>query len=57
MIINPFPGLRPFRLEETHVFFGREGQIDEIIEKLEENRFVLFWEVQGVENLLSCTVE
>lgn len=37
---NPFPGLRPFRMEESHLFFGREGQIDEVIKKLTQNRFV-----------------
>ena len=25
-LINPFPGLRPFGIEESHLFFGREGQ-------------------------------
>ena len=29
---NPFPGLRPFSLDECHLFFGREGQADEILE-------------------------
>lgn len=31
---NPYPGLRPFRFEESHLYFGRKGQIDEVIEKL-----------------------
>jgi hypothetical protein len=22
---NEFPGLRPFQIEENHLFFGREG--------------------------------
>jgi hypothetical protein len=22
---NPFPGLRPFEANDTHLFFGREG--------------------------------
>ncbi|NEQ55349.1 MAG: High-affnity carbon uptake protein Hat/HatR, partial [Leptolyngbya sp. SIO3F4] len=39
-ITNPFPGLRPFRTDEAHLFFGREGQVDEVLDKLEENRFV-----------------
>jgi WD40 repeat protein/energy-coupling factor transporter ATP-binding protein EcfA2 len=38
--VSPFPGLRPFRTEESHLFFGREGQIDEVLEKLENHRFV-----------------
>jgi len=37
---NPFPGLRPFTLEESHLFFGREGQVDEILGKLAKNRSV-----------------
>jgi WD40 repeat protein/energy-coupling factor transporter ATP-binding protein EcfA2 len=37
---NPFPGLRPFTIEESHLFFGREGQSDEVLIKLYQNRFV-----------------
>ena len=32
--INPFPGLRPFTMEECYLFFGREGQVDDILLKL-----------------------
>lgn len=39
-LINPFPGLRPFGFEESHLFFGREGQSDEILIKLAQNKFV-----------------
>ncbi|REE02120.1 nSTAND1 domain-containing NTPase [Marinoscillum furvescens] len=39
-LINPFPGLRPFGIEEGHLFFGREGQSDEVLVKLAENKFV-----------------
>jgi WD40 repeat protein/energy-coupling factor transporter ATP-binding protein EcfA2 len=38
--INPFPGLRPFNIDESHLFFGREGQSDEVLLKLSKNRFV-----------------
>jgi WD40 repeat protein len=38
--LNPFPGLRPFTSEEAHLFFGREGQVDEIVDDLKKNRFV-----------------
>lgn len=38
--VNPFPGLRPFGIEESHLFFGREGQSEEVLVKLSENRFV-----------------
>lgn len=37
---SPFPGLRPFATEETHLFFGREGQIDEVLDKMAAHRFV-----------------
>ncbi|MFN7491859.1 MAG: High-affnity carbon uptake protein Hat/HatR [Cyclobacteriaceae bacterium] len=37
---NPFPGLRPFKIEESHLFFGREGQSDEVLLKLSKSRFV-----------------
>ncbi|WMN07708.1 High-affnity carbon uptake protein Hat/HatR [Marivirga arenosa] len=37
---NPFPGLRPFKIEESHLFFGREGQSDEVLLKLSQHRFV-----------------
>jgi len=36
----PYPGLRPFRKDETDVFFGREGQVDQLLEKLERTRFL-----------------
>ncbi len=39
-IFNPFPGLRPFKIEESHLFFGREGQSEEILKKLSEEKFV-----------------
>ncbi|HCC70557.1 MAG TPA: hypothetical protein DEQ09_05330 [Bacteroidales bacterium] len=39
-ISNPFPGLRPFRQEESDLFFGREGQSEEVLIKLKANRFV-----------------
>lgn len=37
---NPFPGLRPFKIDESHLFFGREGQSDEVLLKLSKSRFV-----------------
>jgi hypothetical protein len=32
--------LRPFKIEESHLFFGREGQSDEVLLKLSKSRFV-----------------
>lgn len=37
---NPFPGLRPFSIEESHLFFGREGQSEEVLQLLASKRFV-----------------
>ena len=39
-IKNPFPGLRPFETEEYRLFFGREGQSDELIARLSRTRFL-----------------
>jgi Flp pilus assembly protein TadD len=36
----PFPGLRSFSREESELFFGREGQSDELARKLGHARFV-----------------
>jgi hypothetical protein len=30
----PYPGLRPFRRDESLIFFGRDEQVDELIERL-----------------------
>ncbi|MCP5107909.1 MAG: ATP-binding protein [bacterium] len=37
---NPFPGLRPFKPGESHLFFGRDGQSDELLDRLHLNRFL-----------------
>ncbi|HEY0725976.1 MAG TPA: ATP-binding protein, partial [Pyrinomonadaceae bacterium] len=37
---NPFPGLRPFESNETHLFFGRDGQSDELLRRLKRTRFL-----------------
>ena len=37
---NPFPGLRPFEADESHLFFGRETATDELLRKLRTNRFI-----------------
>jgi hypothetical protein len=36
----PYPGLRPFRTDESDIFFGREHQTDELLEKLQRHRFI-----------------
>lgn len=53
---NPFPGLRPFTIEESHLFFGREGHVDEILGKLSKNRCVTImgYSGSGKSSLVSC---
>jgi energy-coupling factor transporter ATP-binding protein EcfA2 len=53
---NPFPGLRPFTLDECHLFFGREGQIDQILLKLSQHRAVtvMGYSGSGKSSLMYC---
>jgi energy-coupling factor transporter ATP-binding protein EcfA2 len=55
-IENPFPGLRPFSVDECHLFFGREGQVDDILVKLSQKRFVsvLGYSGSGKSSLMYC---
>jgi len=56
--INPFPGLRPFTMEECYLFFGREGQVDDILLKLSQHRSVavMGYSGSGKSSLMSCGV-
>ena len=40
MPINPYPGLRPFHADETHLFFGRDTQTAELLRRLQRSRFL-----------------
>ena len=53
---NPFPGLRPFRTNEEHLFFGRENQVDRLIDKLATHRFlaVVGTSGSGKSSLVNC---
>lgn len=55
---NPFPGLRPFGLNESHLFFGRESQTKEIILRLNQNRFIgiIGSSGSGKSSLMNCGV-
>jgi uncharacterized delta-60 repeat protein len=44
---NPYPGLRPFETQESHLFFGRDQQIAELVGRLDRNRFVAVVGVSG----------
>ena len=56
---NPFPGLRSFSVDESHLFFGREGQVDEVIDKLVKNKVVTVLGVSGSgkSSLIHCGVK
>ncbi len=55
-LANPFPGLRPFRDDEEHLFFGRESQVDSIVDKLAAARFlaVVGASGSGKSSLVNC---
>lgn len=54
--LNPFPGLRPFREDEQKLFFGREAQVDRMVDKLAANRFlaVVGSSGSGKSSLVNC---
>jgi energy-coupling factor transporter ATP-binding protein EcfA2 len=56
---NPFPGLRPFRSDEDHLFFGREEQVDSMITILAKRRFlaVVGTSGSGKSSLVNCGLE
>lgn len=53
---NPYPGLRPFREDEEHLFFGRETQIDAMVDRLAETHFlsVVGTSGSGKSSLVNC---
>ncbi len=56
--INPYPGLRSFGIEESHLFFGREGQSEIVLDYLAENRFAAVTGASGSgkSSLIYCGV-
>ena len=53
---NPFPGLRPFREDEEYLFFGRESQVDAMVDKLAATHFlaVVGTSGSGKSSLVNC---
>ena len=53
---NPFPGLRPFQEEEEYLFFGRESQIDTMVNKLAATHFLAVVGTSGCgkSSLVNC---
>ena len=44
---NPYPGLRPFEPEDAGHFFGRDRQVDELLLRLRDHRFVAVLGLSG----------
>jgi WD40 repeat protein/energy-coupling factor transporter ATP-binding protein EcfA2 len=40
IVTEPYPGLRPFQQNESHLFFGRDEQVDKLLEKIQDSHFV-----------------
>jgi WD40 repeat protein len=55
---NPFPGLRPFAPEESDLFFGREMESREVLQKLLKNQFITVIGASGTgkSSLIYCGV-
>lgn len=55
---NPFPGLRPFRIDDIKLFFGREAEIRDVTAKLLNNRYVTVLGASGTgkSSLILCGV-
>ena len=39
--LSPYPGLRPFNEEESIFFKGREQQLERIVKRLQEKKFLM----------------
>ncbi len=59
MAKNPFPGLRPFRSDESHLFFGQDNTCEKVISKLTVNNFVCLLGGAGVgkTSLINCDLK
>lgn len=44
---GPYPGLRPFERDEDDLFFGREEQVDQLLDKLDDTHFLAVLGVSG----------
>lgn len=55
---NPFPGLRPFEIGESHLFFGRDGHSEEVLTKLLRNKFIAILGSSGTgkSSLMNCGI-
>src|SRR3954466_6621218 len=44
---NPYPGLRRFESTEAHLFFGRDQQVLDLVDRLARNQFVAVLGLSG----------
>lgn len=56
---NPFPGLRAFEFNESHLFFGQDAVTTQVLTKLRQNRFVCILgnAGSGKTSLINCGVK
>ncbi len=45
--VNPFPGLRSFEPEEAYLYFGRDENLDELLQRLRTTRFLAILGTSG----------
>ena len=38
--LQPYPGLRPFERSESKIFFGRQKQVDDLLQRLKDGKFL-----------------
>jgi hypothetical protein len=55
MPLNPFPGLRPFKPDESTLFFGRDDQIGEALERLMRRNCWPLWVCRAVARVRSSS--
>ncbi len=55
---NPFVGIRPLKVTEKHLFFGRDKHVNLVVEKLLANRFVVISGGSGIgkSSLVNCGI-
>jgi WD40 repeat protein len=59
IMVNPFPGLRPFSFEESYLFYGQDRICNQVIQKLISNKFVCILGGAGVgkTSLINCGIQ
>ncbi len=55
---NPYPGLRPFNPTESHLYFGREDQVKDVLVRLRQNSFIAIIGNSGIgkSSFINCGI-